>query len=342
MNDRKVTIYTIAQHLGVSPSAVSRAFNPKTRLSQDKRELILRTAAEMGYHPNIMASRLSGEPIRIGVLLFSNISAYTNEYEPGILDAMNALSDYKVTCTIRKIEAENSSLSGVEEFLKESYDGFVIGLGMADEKKVLEFLPDTIPVISLDSACLSALSRSVSRSDSISTGRIAAQLLDLSIRTPNPKIAVFLSDKERLSQKMILNSFQTEAESYGFGKVSIFETHDNPEEAVQKIEELFAIDIPDGIYIATANSLSICQFMEFEERYRDTIIIASDIFQELNDYIRKGIVTATIYQNPYQQAYNALRALALHLINGDPMPEEILVNPTIVLKSNLHLYEHTD
>ena len=82
MNDQKVTIYTIAQKLGVSPSAVSRAFHPKTKLKQEKRELILKTAAEMGYQPNVMASRLSGATIRICVILYSYVAAYSKEYLP--------------------------------------------------------------------------------------------------------------------------------------------------------------------------------------------------------------------------------------------------------------------
>ena len=68
MSENKVTVYTLAQELGVSVAAISRAFDPKSRLSREKREMILRTAEKYGYKPNRIASRLSMEPIHIGVL----------------------------------------------------------------------------------------------------------------------------------------------------------------------------------------------------------------------------------------------------------------------------------
>ena len=41
---KKVTIYTLAEELDLTPSAVSRAFNPNTRLDPEKRRKILEAA----------------------------------------------------------------------------------------------------------------------------------------------------------------------------------------------------------------------------------------------------------------------------------------------------------
>ena len=56
---QKVTIYTLAEELGVTPSSVSRAFNPNSKLSDSKRNKILNIAKEYDFTPNRMASRLS-------------------------------------------------------------------------------------------------------------------------------------------------------------------------------------------------------------------------------------------------------------------------------------------
>lgn len=63
----KVTMYTIAKEVGMSIAAVSRAFDPKSCLKPEKRDLILETAKRLGYVTEPMASRLSSEPLRIGV-----------------------------------------------------------------------------------------------------------------------------------------------------------------------------------------------------------------------------------------------------------------------------------
>ncbi|MFP4373613.1 MAG: LacI family DNA-binding transcriptional regulator [Spirochaetaceae bacterium] len=46
---RRVTVYDIAKRLDISPSTVSRVLNKSALIGSEKRELILRTAEEMGY-----------------------------------------------------------------------------------------------------------------------------------------------------------------------------------------------------------------------------------------------------------------------------------------------------
>ena len=52
----KITIYTIAEETGLTPTAVSRAFNPSSRLDPEKRRLVLETAAKYGFTPNYFRS----------------------------------------------------------------------------------------------------------------------------------------------------------------------------------------------------------------------------------------------------------------------------------------------
>ena len=42
-----VTIYTIAKELNMTPSMVSRAFNPNAKISEEKRSLVLKTAERL-------------------------------------------------------------------------------------------------------------------------------------------------------------------------------------------------------------------------------------------------------------------------------------------------------
>ena len=86
----KVTMYTIAKEVGMSIAAVSRAFDPKSCLKPEKRDLILETAKRLGYVPNRMASRLSSEPLRIGVLIYGQVRVYYSILERGIQSEKNA------------------------------------------------------------------------------------------------------------------------------------------------------------------------------------------------------------------------------------------------------------
>jgi DNA-binding LacI/PurR family transcriptional regulator len=74
---RKVTLQTIAEHLGVSRTTVSNAYNRPDQLAPELRERVLATAAELGYAgPDPAARRLrSGGREAIG-LLFTESLAY--------------------------------------------------------------------------------------------------------------------------------------------------------------------------------------------------------------------------------------------------------------------------
>ena len=47
-NMPKVTIYTLAKELNMTPSMVSRAFNPDAKINEDKRTIVLKTAKKYG------------------------------------------------------------------------------------------------------------------------------------------------------------------------------------------------------------------------------------------------------------------------------------------------------
>ena len=67
---RKVTLQTIADHLGVSRTTVSNAYNRPDQLAPELRERVLATAASLGYSgPDAAARRLrSGGREAIGLL----------------------------------------------------------------------------------------------------------------------------------------------------------------------------------------------------------------------------------------------------------------------------------
>nr|WP_321306970.1 LacI family DNA-binding transcriptional regulator [uncultured Sphaerochaeta sp.] len=65
---KRVTVYDISKRLGLSPSTVSRVLNNSSLISTEKKELILRTAEEMGYQKRAI-KRQKGRAI-INIRLF--------------------------------------------------------------------------------------------------------------------------------------------------------------------------------------------------------------------------------------------------------------------------------
>ncbi len=64
-----ITLKEVAERAGVSRSAVSRAFTPGASVSRKMRERVEKAAADLGYHPNALASSLTtGRTKMIGLV----------------------------------------------------------------------------------------------------------------------------------------------------------------------------------------------------------------------------------------------------------------------------------
>lgn len=74
--DKKVSIYDIAARLGISASTVSRALSGSTAVKIQRRELIQKTALEMGYQPNQAAINLKRGRMNAIAILVPIINRY--------------------------------------------------------------------------------------------------------------------------------------------------------------------------------------------------------------------------------------------------------------------------
>jgi len=344
-NSGKVTMYTIAAEVGMSIAAVSRAFDPKSRLKPEKRQLILETAARLGYSQNKLAARLSREAAKIGVLIYGVVPEFYNEYVSGIRDAYDEFADYKVTLDLNILPVSEYSSDDayrvIDSFIENGMEGIIIsGLSQHQHLEKLNKLVDSgISLIVLNTDLPGCRRHGVSMNDVDTAGRMAAQLLRCAMGKPG-RAVIFAGSEENMSQKGIVSSFCNSAPTFSVETAAVFYTDNNPE-----LSESIARDILtnrrdiEGIYVSTANSIPICRVIEEMGLQGRIGVVASDVFSRLNDYIRSGTVFATIDQNPFMQARSAFESLFYNLTEGTPIREFTLARPQAVFVSNLNLYE---
>lgn len=83
---RPMTARELARMIGVSQSAVSRAFTPGASIASDVREKILRAAENVGYHPNAIASMLSKSRTNIVGIVISDMQ---NPFYPALIEKLS-------------------------------------------------------------------------------------------------------------------------------------------------------------------------------------------------------------------------------------------------------------
>jgi DNA-binding LacI/PurR family transcriptional regulator len=122
-----VTIKDIARKLNVAVSTVSRAFNDKYDIKKDTRDLILKTAAEMGYRPNPIAKKLiQRRTYNVGVIVPEFINSFFPEV---ILGIQKVLLEKKyqvlITSSNENPETEKENIKTMEDNM---VDGIIISL----------------------------------------------------------------------------------------------------------------------------------------------------------------------------------------------------------------------
>ena len=237
LEENKVTIYTIAEKLGMSVSMVSRAFKPNSKMNNEKRALILETAERMGFVQNKMASRLSMKPIRIAVLIYGRFKGYYDEMVHGIESACRDLSDYKVTCAMHVLPfgqyTDEDAFRLLDQFCEEGYDGIILH-GLYDEevsRRIDAIVESGIPVVTLHNDILSCRRLFTSMNDTELTGSIAAQMLDILLPKKHRKVVLFSGDMKSLVHQTLTFSFIRHVEEAGLQLLRHYATEDCPKQA---------------------------------------------------------------------------------------------------------------
>lgn len=349
MKEQKITVYTLAKELGMSIAAISRAFDPHSKLSDEKRKMILEVAEKRGYRPNRMASRLSMEPVRIGVLNYSFIKAYYSDLVDGIKLAYAKLKDYKVECDMRILQRGTNSmeeaLAVLDEFYALRYDGVIVS-GIYEPcvvEKINRLSDAGISVATLQYNLENSKRVFASLGNYQVIGEMAAQLCGMLLRNAaESDVVMFTGNKASPTHQLLTDSFLNASLKNGFRVVGVYDTRDVAECAAEMAVKAFS-EHPNlaAIYASSANSLPICRYLEQNQLGGKVAFVASDIFEELYPYLNQGYINATIWQDPTQMGYRAFDELYHVIADKKKVPEVIYSVPSIVLSSNLRYYKKT-
>lgn len=138
---KRVTIYDIAKRLNLTASSISRALNNSSHVNENTKQLIIKTAAEMNYKPNTLASNLrKGKSQTIGIVVprinqnfFANVIAgieeatyqrnynlvicQSNESHDKEIKCISTLINQHVDCIVISVAAEGNDYSHLQNVI---------------------------------------------------------------------------------------------------------------------------------------------------------------------------------------------------------------------------------
>jgi len=146
-----VTITDIAARLGITPSTVSRALAGSPRVKEKTRKTVEKTAMEMGYEPNIIASSLrKGHSGIVGIIVPRIYREFFSNVIGGAESVLNQAGYNVLICqTMESVESEIKALKTLRLYR-------VAGVMMShaihavSSSYVMETLGKDIPLIQFD------------------------------------------------------------------------------------------------------------------------------------------------------------------------------------------------
>ena len=345
MKKERRGIHLIAELAKVSIGTVDRALHGRGGIKESTRHRILQVARQIGYTPNLAARALSvaRASATIGVCMPREIHFFYDQLWSGVLDEARRIAHIGIGVVYRPVQILGvGDTEAFEELSQSGVSGIILTAG---NPQGLKPLIDAAEEKGIRVVCVSTDSPESRRSCIVCVeprlnGCLAGELMGKFV-PPGSNVAVVAG---------MLNTEDHRKKSDGFseafpqhcagGKIfTIIEGHEDEEESFQKTFDLLR-RAPDlaGLYVNTVNCLPVCRALGAHGLAGKVKLITTDLFAEMAPYFHKGIITASIYQQPHRQGQMALRLMADHLTSKVPLPPTVHLSPGVVMSSNLNLF----
>nr|WP_122013408.1 LacI family DNA-binding transcriptional regulator [Maliibacterium massiliense] len=341
----KVTIKMIAERAGTSIGTVDRALNNRPGIGKATKARVLTLAQEMGYTPNQFASALSRKKaIRIAAVYPSHSVFFYNYIANGINRARQEFTDYGVE--IDDICAGSLDLQDQEELIRstdwQKYDGIAINPGAnAIGAYIDRFMDWNVPVITFNTDVVDSKRLFYVGHDTAQSGRLGGELMGKMLGGKGG-VAILGTNCASLSHLESSAGF-TQVIRTDYPDIAIYTCAEYRGNVLAACENTLALlkehpDIRAVFSTGTGGTMGASMAVKRLNR-RDIAVIGYDLTEFTIDALKEGWCTAVLYQDPFQQGYQALRLLARHLLEGWLPPQDhLLIRAKIVLKNNLDNY----
>lgn len=345
---KRTGIPRIAELAGVSIGTVDRALHGRPGINRKTLNRVLKIAREIGYKPNAAARSLStGKRVRIGICVPKEIAYFYDEMWAGIHDEIDRYSEQGVEFLLAEVpELAVGERPAFRKLLESNLDGIIVTPGD----------PETItPLIDLAErsgtrvVCVSTDAPMSRRSSVVCieprlNGLIAGELM-ANFVPAGASVAIVTGMLATVDHREKVDGFTASflKQSHKGKLVAVIEAHEHPDESFRKTRQLLN-DTPDlaGIYVNTVNCLPVCRALASSKRAGQVRLIATDLFRQMIPLIESGAIAASIYQQPYMQGQLSVRSLTEHLLHQTELPPTLYLNPSIILRSNLHLFREAN
>lgn len=338
------TIKDIAEYAGVSRGTVDRVLNGRGEVRSETRAKVLRAVQELDYHPNKAGKALAAQKkhVKIGIIVFGKDKPFFDDVISGMNKEADEASIYGCRFLLRNLPYDpDMQVTAIEELYNEGINGLVISAYEDDRVRswINRMTEEGIPVVTVntDNKCSSRLA--YVGVDARQSGRTAGQLMGM-IRAGKPtKVGIITGSHQVLGHEERVEGFK-EVVAESFPNIDVVfeaESQDDNYRGYQITKQMLK-EHPEinAVFFTTGTNYGGCQALEEAGPADKYTVIGFDALDETIEMLGKGIIDATICQEPKIQGYRSLKTLIDKVVlNKDPEQELDYTQIIIKIKESI-------
>ena len=336
------TIKEIAELAGVSRGTVDRVLNNRGMVNPETARKVKEIAKALNYKPNKAGIILSAQKkkLKLGVILFGTNNPFFDDVIKGINEKSKELESYNCTIKIKSISlCLSEQIKAMDDFVKEGVNGIAI-TPYNDERvtiKINELYDMGIPVVTFNSDIKDSKRLAYVGSNYYNSGRTAAGLLNI-ITQGDVNLGVISGSKNVMCHSERIAGFKDCIEN-NYPHIKIIDTIYNDDDDIKSYEitsKLLDNKDINALFFVAGGVYGGCRAVVSSKNENKVTSISFDNVPTTKAMIEKGLIKATICQQPELQGSKPLDILFSYLSTGDlPEKEHNYLHLDIRIKENI-------
>lgn len=341
-----IGIKDIARHAGVSTGPVDKILNNRGGVSKATEARILKAIEELGYQPNIFASRLkSAKEYRIAVLIpyATDDIPYWGQHQHGFDTALDELRPFGIKLEMLPF-SQNDALSfkdAVSKTILGNFQGvLMVPVFHEDTKRLVKAMnKNNTPVVFFDSNISGLGQLSFIGQHSEDSGYTAAEIMARCV--PDQSDLLIVTIKKKDDNHLHFAKREAGFRAYFEDKGHRLITYENQVADEQTIgKELLSMvqSRPSLSGIFVTNDINKLVRVLPAEILQKLNLIGYDLIPENIDCLNRGQISFLISQHPQMQAYKGIKILYEYLILKKHPNPEIFLPIDVITPTNFKYY----
>lgn len=337
------TIKQIAELSGVSRGTVDRVLNNRGKVKPKTEERVRAVAQQLGYKPNLAGKALAVRkkaPL-IGVIVSSEENPFFDEVLRGIARAEEELKDYGVRVLLKQMKGYNVARQA--ELITEMKDKVsALILNPINDFKIARLLSGMqesgTGIVAMNNDIENCERLCYVGSDYVRGGNAACGMMGL-LTGGQAKVGVLLGSKKILGHNQRVEGFRAVMrERYPQMEiVDMAETNDDDVVAFEAARQMLcAYPRITALFVAAAGTYGVCRAVEAMNKAGEITIVCFDAIPSTVEMMKKGLIKATICQQPFTQGNKSVHIAFDYVVSGmKPHKDRFIVKNEIKILENL-------